>query len=113
MRREAVRRAAKIDDNHKEIVKLLRQHGATVQSLAAIGHGCPDLLVGHNNRNWLVEVKDGRKSLSRQKLTQDEKEWIAKWRGQVDVVTNVLEAYQLVFQSSGQSSPPPEPPSGA
>ena len=52
-----MRRAAKIDANQTEIVKALRQVGASVQSLASTGKGCPDLLVGFRGVNWLLEVK--------------------------------------------------------
>ena len=41
-----MRRAARIDRNQPEIVKALRQVGAHVTSLAAVGDGVPDLLVG-------------------------------------------------------------------
>ena len=54
-----MRRAAKVDANQAEIVQALRQIGAVVQSLAAVGNGCPDLLVGYRNRLFLLELKDG------------------------------------------------------
>ena len=53
-----MRRAAKVDANHSTIVKALRDVGATVLSLASMGHGCPDLVIGKDGKNWLVEVKD-------------------------------------------------------
>lgn len=40
-----MRRAARVDANHAEIVAALRDRGCLVQSLAALGHGVPDLLV--------------------------------------------------------------------
>jgi hypothetical protein len=40
-----VRRAAKVDANHGEIVKALRSAGCGVLDLSAVGNGCPDLLV--------------------------------------------------------------------
>ena len=64
-----MRRAAKVDANQTEIVKALRQVGASVQSLAATGKGCPDLLVGIRGLNFLIEVKDGAKPRSDRKLT--------------------------------------------
>lgn len=81
-----MRRAAKVDDNQPEIVKAFRQMGASVQHLHTVGKGCPDLLVGFRRRNLLVEVKDGSKSPSRRKLTQDEADWHAAWRGRVHIV---------------------------
>jgi Holliday junction resolvase len=63
---EAVRRAARTDANQDGIVAALRGAGASVQSLAATGKGCPDLLVGWRGANLLMECKqqrDDRKKL--------------------------------------------------
>lgn len=76
-----MRRAAKIDANQPEIVQALRKAGASVQSLAGIGVGCPDLLVGFQGKTALVEIKDGQKVKSAQKLTADQTDWHASWRG--------------------------------
>ena len=87
-----MRRRAKVDDNHSAVVSALRQCGFTVQSLASVGSGCPDLLVGKNGVNVLLEIKDGHKIESKRKLTDDERVWIANWRGQVGVVEFPAEA---------------------
>ena len=87
-----MRRAARIDENQPEIVRALLDAGCSVQSLASVGLGVPDLLVGHGNVNLLLEVKDGSKAPSERALTKDEKRWINMWRGQVRVVHNVEEA---------------------
>lgn len=86
------RRAARVDANHAVIVAGLRACGATVQSLAAIGAGCPDILVGHRGRNLMFEIKDGAKVPSARALTADQVEWHAAWRGSVVVVNNVEQA---------------------
>lgn len=87
-----MRRAAKIDSNHNEIVKALRAVGATVQSLAAIGKGCPDILCGFRGVNHVFEIKDGSKPESARRLTLDETVWAVRWKGQYVVVNNVQEA---------------------
>ena len=87
-----MRRAARVDDNHPEIVKALRQIGASVQSLASMGQGVPDLLVGYAGANVLLEVKDSGKSASARKLTPDEEQWHWEWRGTVIVVNSIEEA---------------------
>src|SRR5580700_7594734 len=51
-----MRHRPRIDANHVEIVKALRQAGASVQSLAGVGKGCPDLLVARAGQMWLIEV---------------------------------------------------------
>lgn len=83
-----MRRAAKIDANQAAIVSALRAAGATVQSLAAVGKGCPDLLVGHQGTTYLMECKDGRKPPSGRLLTPDQIDWHAGWRGGACVVVN-------------------------
>jgi hypothetical protein len=91
-----MRRAAKIDGNHAEVVHALRKIGASVQSLAAVGAGCPDLAVGFRGVNWLIELKDGSKVPSAQKLTADQIAFRALWRGQYAVVTSADQAIALV-----------------
>lgn len=84
------------DDNQAEIVMALRQIGATVTVLSQVGLGCPDIVVGLRGNNYLLEVKDGTKSLSRQKLTPAETRWHQAWQGQVVIVTSVEEAIRTV-----------------
>lgn len=84
--------ARKVDANQADIVKALRKMGASVQSLRKIGQGCPDLLVAWRQKHLLFEVKDGSKPPSQRQLTDDEKKWIAAWRGPVVIVTSVFEA---------------------
>ena len=91
-----MRRAAKVDANQTEIVKALRQVGASVQSLAATGKGCPDLLVGFRGKNLLLEVKDGGKVKSARKLTEDQVVWHQTWRGKVYIVESVDQALNLL-----------------
>lgn len=84
-----MRRRAAIDRNQPDIVKRLRAVGCTVQPLHSVGGGCPDLLVGFQGRNVLLELKDGDKPPSAQRLTDDQAEWHAVWRGQVAVVNSI------------------------
>ena len=76
-----MRRAAKIDANQTAVVSALRAAGATVQSLAAVGDGVPDLLVGYRGHTLLFEVKDGQKPPSQRRLTDDQQKWHAAWTG--------------------------------
>ena len=76
-----MRRAAKIDANQEQVIKALRSVGAVVQSLAAVGKGVPDLLVGYQGKTILFEVKDGNKPPSARKLTEDQIKWHGAWRG--------------------------------
>jgi len=74
-------RAAKIDANQEAVVTALRTAGATVQSLASVGKGVPDLLVGYKGQTLLMEVKDGFKAPSARLLTEDQLRWHHNWKG--------------------------------
>lgn len=84
--------AKKADRNQPEIVKALREEGCQVQHLHAVGAGCPDLLCSVNGWNFLVEVKDGEKAASAQRLTEDQVVWHRGWKAEVHIVRNVEEA---------------------
>lgn len=82
-----MRRAAKLDGNHGEIVEaLLEPDGVSVHSLAGVGSGCPDLLVGVDGLSYLIELKDGDLSPSRRTLTPDQRKWIGEWTGSPVVI---------------------------
>jgi len=71
-----MRRAAKVDGNHSEIVELLRFCGYPVRSLAAVGDGIPDLLVGVLHVNVLIEVK-----MPGEPLTEAQRKFWDTWPG--------------------------------
>ena len=87
-----MRRAAKKDRNHVEIVEALRKVGATVVDLGAVGHGVPDLLVGLGGKTMLMEVKDGQKSPSARHLTPDQERFFASWHGGPLAVVDSVDA---------------------
>ncbi len=90
------RTAAKVDANQSRIVSALRKVGASVQPLHAVGKGCPDLLVGWRGCNFLIEVKDGEKVASKQKLNADQCAWHGSWAGQVAVARSEDEALAVL-----------------
>lgn len=91
-----MRRAAKVDANQAEIVRVLRQLGASVEVTSGLGKGYPDLTVGYRGANYLLELKDGRKPPSARRLTPDEVAWHESWRGQVAVVKDLDEALAAI-----------------
>lgn len=94
------RYARRCDTNHSAIVKALRACGCSVQSLAPLGRGCPDLLVGHAGRDLLIEVKGEpgpRGGLAHRLRNEEQEAWAAKWRGsRVIVVRTIDEALEAV-----------------
>ena len=101
------RYAAKVDANQAELVDAFRDLGFSVQPLHAVGHGVPDLLLGHGGRNYLVEVKDGNKPPSARKLTAAQVEWHAAWRGSVHVLEDVETAIQWAKSMRTKARSPP------
>jgi hypothetical protein len=91
-----MKRVARVDANQKEIVEAFRKLGATVLHLHQIGQGCPDILVGYQGSNYLVEIKDGAKSPSHRKLTDDQKTFHSKWNGQVCIINSINEIKPLL-----------------
>ena len=83
---------ARVDDNQTSIVSDLRQAGCSVLSLAAVGQGCPDLLVYRRSTGllYMLEVKDGDKFPSQRKLTPHQVKFVEDWP--VHVVNNSIEA---------------------
>jgi len=71
-----VRHARRTDANHRSIRDAWRaKPGWRVVDTSHIGNGFPDLVGAHHKHGvWLVEVKDGKKSPSKQRLTEAEAE---------------------------------------
>jgi len=80
-----MRTAAKVDRNQQAIVAAYREVGVLVLSLASMGRGVPDLLVGAPPVLCLVEVK-----MPSGTLTPDQVRFHTHWP--VVIVTSVEEA---------------------
>ena len=92
-----MRQHGKVDGNHAAIVKALQDAGICVQSLAAVGQGVPDLLVSWRGVNVLLEVKDPAQDPCKRALTAAQKEWHARWSGQLAVVETPEQAIDSVL----------------
>ena len=88
----------KRDDNHKEIVEQLRQLGYSVADISQVDGGVGDILVGKANRTWLFEIKRPGET----KLTQDEKKFRDRWKGQWAIVTSIEEAMEITLMNEGK-----------
>ena len=76
-----MRRNARIDKNHPEVVEAFRALGASVLSLAPLGRGIPDLLVAIGGVTWLIEIKSKKGKENDLQL-----EWAENWKGARAVV---------------------------
>lgn len=90
-----MRRAAKADDNQPQIVKAFRQLGFSVAHTHTIGKGFPDIIVGRDGINTLVEIKDGKKVKSQRQLTSDEKEFHKNWQGTIIIIESVEDVIEF------------------
>jgi hypothetical protein len=83
----------RVDDNQQVIVKNLRKAGYSVAIIAPCGKGIPDIIIGHNGRNYLVEIKVGNA-----KLTPCEKAWHDSWRGQVFIAKDTYAILEYLHE---------------
>lgn len=88
-------RVKKTDANQQQIVDALEKIGCSVQKLHMVGEGCPDLLVGRDGINVLIECKteDGT-------LNPRQRRWHAEWQGDVFVAIDPAEAVEIVIKAT-------------
>jgi len=67
-----------------------------VQHLHKVGQGCPDILVGKHGVNILMEIKDGSKVPSAQKLNERQVKWHEAWNGNAYVVNSIEAALTII-----------------
>jgi hypothetical protein len=86
------------DSNHAEIIKALRKiPNLSVFSTHEVGKGFPDIVIGYKGINYLIEIKDGKKSPSQRKLTDAELDFHLSWNGQIDTIKNFDELLQIIL----------------
>lgn len=86
-----MRSRPRLDANHLEICQALNAVGASVQSLAALGGGCPDLLVAYRNRTFVLELKTETGT-----LTKAQESWLLHWQGPVSIVRDANGALRAI-----------------
>lgn len=88
-----------MDGNHAMIAKAFKALGCSVESLAQVGKGVPDLLVARRGITWLVEVKQAKG-----KETPDQTEWAAKWTGCRSIARSVDDVASIVTRMNRQAT---------
>ncbi len=92
-----MRLKAKIDSNQPAIVRYLRDRGASVTLLHRVGQGCPDLLVGWQGRNLLMECKVPKSNGTRAGKDRPEQvAWRATWKGQAFTVRTPFDCERVL-----------------
>jgi hypothetical protein len=84
-------RFAKVDANQEQVVTALRAAGASVQSLAPIGKGCPDILVAFRSAMYLMEIKRVKG-----KTNELQNKWHIGWNAPVHVVYGPDDALRAI-----------------
>ena len=96
------RYARRIDANQPEIVEALRKMGVAVIVANAEGY---DLITAAAGKMALVEVKDGSKPPSAQKLTPAELDLLQNWPGDYVIVANLDQAADLARRLLSSAAP--------
>lgn len=86
----------KVDDNQKEIVEAFKKLGYSVAHTHIVGKGFPDIVVAKHKKTTLVEIKDGKKPLSKRKLTPDELKFHDSWQGDLKIIESVEDVIKFV-----------------
>lgn len=91
-----IRARAKRDSNEQDLVKIIRQLGGGWLSTASTP-GELDGVIGYAGIDQRVEIKDGTKLPSKQKLSEDENRTFLEWQGRKPVVVKSIDdVYKLM-----------------
>jgi len=91
--------SARTDANEADIVKALRKMGYSVQTRM------DDLLIGHENKNFWVELKDpkhvGKDGKIRESAKKEGQKILEKeWRGNYNIVSSLEEILEIINGSN-------------
>lgn len=86
----------RIDSNQNNLVRIFRGMGCSVLILSNLGECCDLLVAITPKRQILIEIKDGSKPKSQQKLTEAEEKFHRLWKGELYIITTEKEAIELV-----------------
>ncbi len=75
-----MRTAARVDENHKRIVKAFRDFGFQVLDISRLKN-CADLIVSKRGESVIVEIKSPLAASADQRLTDGEAKFRDKWQG--------------------------------
>jgi hypothetical protein len=82
------RRDARVDANQPEIVKALRRTGWYVLIISQLKNCC-DLMISKAGRTIAIEIKDGTRAKSEQKLSPGETTFMNEWQGEYKIIASL------------------------
>lgn len=89
-----MRRAAKVDESHNEVVRALRKAGVFVFDTSAVGRGFPDLVCSYAGFTVLVEVKSPKGT-----VRDSQREFRSRFPGSLILVRSGEEAVREFFKA--------------
>lgn len=93
------KRGGRTDHNQAEIVKALREMGASVLCADQQGGGFPDLIVGWRGQNYLIEIKNPNSQYGRSGFNPNQKAWNSLWKGSAPMIVRTIdEAIAILTQ---------------
>ena len=81
----------RVDKNQQQIVSALRKLGCSVAITSDVGVGFPDLVIGLNGVNFMVELKS-----EGGKLRESQVKFHKKWQGQIATCWNLEEVLKVI-----------------
>ena len=90
-----MRRAARTDANHKEIINAFRAIGFSIFDTSKLGQGFGDCVIARSDLTAIVEIKDGAKAASQRRLTKPEQGFKDAWRGKYFIVACVDDVFNI------------------
>ena len=81
----------KTDANQKQIISDLKKIGVSVLNLSKVGNGCPDLLIGWQGKNILIEIKTAKGNLNDSQI-----EFFKEWKGSKFVCKSINEIIEII-----------------
>ena len=81
----------KVDSNQAQIIADLKKIGVSVLNLSRVGGGCPDILVGWQGKNILIEIKTAKGDLNDLQI-----EFFEQWKGQKFVCKSINEIIEII-----------------
>jgi hypothetical protein len=88
---------AKTDKNSSALLKSIRQiPNVSICDLSGAGGGVPDVMLGYQGANLLIEIKRPDVAPSQSKLNDLQVEWHDSWLGQVAVVRTLDDILEVM-----------------
>jgi Holliday junction resolvase len=98
------RKYGRTDDNQTNLVKVMRDLGASVAITSSTHGGFTDTVVGYGGVSVLVEIKDGSKVLSDRQFTPKQVDFHRDFKGAITVIETFSQAVALVNEIRRVSS---------